>query len=55
MRTPISKVRGQGSAKSGTHHFWVQRVTAVALVPLCMWFLCALMFHMGNDRAEVLA
>ena len=55
MRTPISKVRGQGSAGSGTHHFWVQRVTAVALIPLCMWFLCALMFHMGNDRAEVLA
>ncbi len=55
MRTPISKVRGQGSAKNGTHHFWVQRVTAVALIPLCMWFLCALMFHMGNDRAEVLA
>ena len=55
MRTPISKVRGQGSAKSGTHHFWVQRVTAVALVPLCMWFLCALMFHMGASREAVLA
>ena len=55
MRTPISKVRGQGSAGTGTHHFWIQRVTAVALLPLCMWFLCALMFHMGNDRADVLA
>ena len=54
MRTPISKVRGQGSAGTGTHHFWIQRVTAVALLPLCMWFLCALMFHMGNDRADVL-
>ncbi len=55
LRTPISKVRGQGSARSGTHHFWMQRVTAVALIPLGMWFLCALMFHMGNDRADVLA
>jgi succinate dehydrogenase / fumarate reductase membrane anchor subunit len=55
MRTPISKVRGQGSAGTGTHHFWMQRVTAVALLPLSMWFLCALMFHMGSDRADVLA
>ena len=55
LRTPISKVRGQGSAKDGTHHFWVQRVTAIALLPLCTWFLCALMFHMGASREAVLA
>jgi succinate dehydrogenase / fumarate reductase membrane anchor subunit len=55
MRTPISKVRGQGAAGAGTHHFWVQRVTAVALVPLTIWFLCSLMSHMGGSRADVLA
>ena len=55
FRTPISQVRGQGSAKEGTHHFWVQRVTAVALLPLCTLFLCALMFHMTMGRAYVLA
>ena len=35
--TPLKKARGLGSAKAGTHHFWVQRVTAVALVPLTLW------------------
>jgi succinate dehydrogenase / fumarate reductase membrane anchor subunit len=34
MRTPLSKVRGLGSAKEGTDHFWRQRLTAVANVPL---------------------
>lgn len=38
LRTPLAKVRGLGSAKEGTHHFWVQRVTALALVPLVLWF-----------------
>lgn len=38
LRTPLAKVRGLGSAKDGTHHFWVQRVTAVALIPLVLWF-----------------
>ena len=38
MRSPLSKARGLGSAKQGAHHFWVQRVTAVALVPLSLWF-----------------
>jgi succinate dehydrogenase / fumarate reductase membrane anchor subunit len=55
MRTPISKVRGQGSAGTGTHHFWVHRVTAVALVPLTIWFLCSLLSHMGGSRDEVVA
>lgn len=38
LRTPLAKVRGLGSAKDGTHHFWVQRVTAIALIPLVLWF-----------------
>lgn len=38
LRTPLAKVRGLGSAKDGTHHFWVQRVTALALTPLVLWF-----------------
>ena len=55
LRTPISSVRGHGSAGAGTHHFWVQRVTAVALVPLTIWFLSALLSHVGGSRAEILA
>lgn len=42
MRSPLSKARGLGSAKEGVEHFWTQRVTAVALVPLCLWFAFSL-------------
>ena len=38
LQTPLAKVKGMGSAKDGTHHFWVQRLTALALVPLTIWF-----------------
>ena len=38
LRTPLARARGLGSAKDGTHHFWVQRLTAVALIPLTIWF-----------------
>ncbi|MEQ1620374.1 MAG: succinate dehydrogenase, hydrophobic membrane anchor protein [Methylococcales bacterium] len=38
-RAPLAKARGLGSAKSGTHHWWLQRVTAVALVPLSYWLI----------------
>ena len=38
LRTPLARVRGLGSAKDGTHHFWIQRLTALALVPLTIWF-----------------
>jgi succinate dehydrogenase / fumarate reductase membrane anchor subunit len=39
LQTPLKRVRGWGSSKSGTHHFIVQRITAVALVPLVIWFV----------------
>jgi len=38
LQSPLGKVLGRGSAKSGVSHWWVQRVTAVALVPLTIWF-----------------
>ena len=38
LETRLAKVRGLGSAKDGTHHWWAQRLTAVALVPLTLWF-----------------
>ena len=41
-RSPLGHARGLGSAKQGTHHFWVQRVTAVALIPLTLWFVFSL-------------
>lgn len=39
MRTPLSRVRGLGSAKSGTEHFWRQRITGLALVPLTVFMV----------------
>ena len=42
LRTPLAKVRGLGSAKEGTHHWWAIRLTAIALVPLSLWFIYSL-------------
>ena len=39
LRSPLGRARGYGSAKEGVQHFWVQRVSAVALVPLTVWFV----------------
>lgn len=39
LRSPLGRARGKGSAKEGVEHFWVQRVSAVALVPLALWFV----------------
>ncbi len=55
MRTPLKKVRGLGSAKEGTHHFWVQRMTAVALVPLFVLFIIFIIAHIGAPYEEVVA
>lgn len=48
-RTPLSRARGLGSARSGVHHFWMQRVTAVALIPLVIWLVASLAYHSGAD------
>ncbi|WP_022951176.1 succinate dehydrogenase, hydrophobic membrane anchor protein [Leucothrix mucor] len=42
LRSPLSVAKGHGSAKDGTHHFWLQRVTAIALIPLIVWFCLSL-------------
>ena len=43
LRSPLGRVMGMGSAKDGTGHWWAQRVSAVALIPLGLWFLVALL------------
>ena len=53
MRTPLGKVRGLGSAKEGTDHFWRQRLTAVANVPLIVFFVLFLIKYAGAPYAEV--
>ncbi|KPH81016.1 MULTISPECIES: succinate dehydrogenase, hydrophobic membrane anchor protein [Bosea] len=55
MRTPLSRVRGLGSAKSGTGHFWLQRVTAVANVVLTLIFLCVVIRLFGKPYPAALA
>ena len=55
LRTPLGTVRGLGSSKSGTHHWWVQRLTAVALVPLSVWFAVSVIGLVGADHAVVTA
>ncbi len=54
MRTPLNKVRGLGSAKEGTEHFWRQRVTAIANVPLLIFFVVFLVMY-GGEPYDVVA
>jgi succinate dehydrogenase / fumarate reductase, membrane anchor subunit len=55
MRTPIGKVRGLGSAKSGTDHFWKTRLTAIANIPLGVAFVAILFMLANKDYAGALA
>ena len=54
LRTPLSRAEGLGSARGGTRHFWHQRLTAVALIPLAAWFVFAALGLVGANLAEVL-
>ena len=54
-QTPLAKVRGLGSAKDGTHHFWHQRVTAVALVPLTLWIMVSIVMMTTLEHSAVIA
>jgi succinate dehydrogenase / fumarate reductase membrane anchor subunit len=54
LRSPLGRVRGMGSAKSGSHHWWMQRVTSIALLPLTIWFILSLATSAGMSHAEVL-
>ena len=51
IRTPLARVRGRGAAKSGTGHFWHQRVTAVANIPLTIATVIILIILLGRNQA----
>ena len=53
LRSPLGRVRGLGSAKEGVAHWWAQRLTAVALVPLVIWFVASVCAMTGADYAAV--
>lgn len=52
LQTPLARVLGLGSAKEGVEHWWWQRLTAVALIPLGIWFVIAVLSLVGAGYAE---
>lgn len=55
LRAPLAEVRGLGSAKHGAEHWWHQRLTAIALIPLSIWFVLSVIGHLGADYAGFVA
>jgi succinate dehydrogenase / fumarate reductase, membrane anchor subunit len=55
LRSPLGRVAGLGSAKNGVHHWWLQRLTSIALVPLMIWFAVSLLSLPSLDRVTVIA
>ena len=53
LRTPLSRVRGLGSAKEGTDHFWRQRLTSVANIPLILFFVFFILIYQGESYETV--
>lgn len=53
MRSPLGRAIGLGSAKEGVDHWWAQRITAIALVPLSLWFVSAIIGLVGADLETV--
>ncbi len=55
LRSPLGRVLGLGSAKEGVHHWWMQRLTSIALLPLAIWFVVSLLALPTLDHATVVA
>ena len=53
LASPLARVRGLGSAKEGVQHWWAQRVSAAALVPLTLWFIYSAIELTGADQGRV--
>ena len=47
MRSQLGRVRGLGAGKSGVEHWWIERVTAIALIPLTLWFVVSVLGLLG--------
>lgn len=54
-RTPISVARGLGSSKNGLGHWWMQRLTAIGLVPLVLWFVVSILSLSGQSHDQVVS
>jgi succinate dehydrogenase membrane anchor subunit len=55
MRSPLAQASGVGSAKEGVEHWWRERVTAVALIPLTLWFFGSIIMHGRDDYVAFIA
>jgi succinate dehydrogenase / fumarate reductase, membrane anchor subunit len=53
LQTPLARARGLGAAKKGVQHWWWQRLTAVVLVPLCLWFIGTIVTMQASDYSTV--
>jgi succinate dehydrogenase / fumarate reductase membrane anchor subunit len=54
LRSPLGRARGLGSARAGSRHWWAQRLTALALVPLTLWFIFAIIHLSGASHQAVI-
>jgi len=54
-RSPLARAMGLGSAKGGIDHWWAQRVSAIALVPLTLWFIASIIAHTDSDYSAFIA
>jgi succinate dehydrogenase / fumarate reductase, membrane anchor subunit len=55
MRSPLARAMGLGSAKEGVGHWWAERASAVALIPLTLWFVASIIAHIQSDYATFIA
>ena len=55
MRSPLGRALGLGSAKNGVEQWWLERVSAIALVPLTVWFAASIIAHTGSDYVTFIA
>lgn len=54
LRSPLGRARGLGSARTGSGHWWAQRLTALALVPLTLWFIFSVVHLAGAPHQAVI-
>jgi succinate dehydrogenase / fumarate reductase membrane anchor subunit len=55
LRSPLGRVRGLGSARGGTQHWWMQRITSAALLPLTLWFVLSVALLAGAGHEATIA
>jgi succinate dehydrogenase / fumarate reductase, membrane anchor subunit len=53
LRSPLGRARGLGSARAGSKHWWAQRLTAVALVPLTLWFIWSVLHLTDASQGDI--